>query len=261
MNPKRHVKTKRKVVGLHIDQQCFLRGCNKLQSKQYFICLVFARLDIPIITISKNPVISLLARPCFWVSGNMADLVVLAGPPWSCGESRCVWLYKRPAISQQNLKWDLWRFDARGNAKACQAFVPHRCNRSAVRAAREMCVTLLWRKIHVESLCFSSGLSLWCQKRDCSQNLTLHWKSWALGFFSCWMCNSHATAPALVVSAPPSTIVSQQRSEYTNSFTARAKFILWIRSFSHIKVGIAIWFGFSQWTCAGSSWQQFSVII
>lgn len=169
---------------------CFLRGCNKLQSELDFIHQIcgFARLNIPIITISKNPVISLLARPRFWVFDNMADLLVLAGPPRSCGESRCVWLYERPAISQQDLKWKLWR----GNAKACQAFVPHRCNRSALRAAREMCVTPLRRKIHVRSLRFSSGLSLWCQKRDCSQSLTSHRKSWALGFFSCWICNSHA---------------------------------------------------------------------
>lgn len=74
-------------------------------------------------------------------------------------------------------------FEARGNAKACQAFVPHRCNRSALQAARKMCVTPLWRKIHAQSLCLSSGLSLWCQKRDCSQNLTSHSKSRALGFF------------------------------------------------------------------------------
>lgn len=79
---------------------------------------------------------------------------MLAGPPRSCGKSRCVWLYERPAISQRDLKWDLWRLDARGNAKVCQAFVSPRCNRSAFWAAREMCVTPLWRKIHAQ-LCAS----------------------------------------------------------------------------------------------------------
>lgn len=55
-------------------------------------------------------------------------------------------------------------------------------------------------------LCFSGGLSLWCQERDRSQNLLLIER--ALGFFPCWMCNSHETLLPHLLWSPPRSLHS-----------------------------------------------------
>lgn len=145
---------------------------------------------------------------------------MLAGPPRSCGKSRCVGLYERPAISQQDLKWDLWRFDARGNAEVCQAFVSPRCNRSAFWAAREMCVTPLWRKIHAQ-FCASVAGCHFGVKSEIAAKTYFSLNILSLGFFSLLNVQfswNFATAPAMVSSQNPPLHPPPLGSEYTNSF-------------------------------------------
>lgn len=159
---------------------------------------------------------------------------MLAGPLRSCGESRCVWLYERPAISQRDLKWNLWRFDARGNAKACQAFVSHRCNRSAFWAAREMCVTPLWRKIHAR-FCASVAGCHFGVKSEIAAKTKLLIENPELWFFfvaesAILMKICYHTCYGLLpeASVPPSTVTSRLCSEYTIRLPLGGKFILWI---------------------------------
>lgn len=115
------------------------------------------------------------------------------------------------------------------------------------KPAKEMCVTLLWRKICAQPLRFVTGVS---RARLQPKTITSHQKSWALGF--CFLLNKQfpcyfATTPAMV--STPSPVV------HPWIYTAGAKFILWIRDgfFSHIKHGIAIRFGVWKRTRAGSS--------